>query len=169
MSVVETSAQLFIKASVVALLAQHFRHLTLRVNQVPLGKSLKELESELKDRTCVCATVTVRKLLPQEQLLARLQQASKAYPYRYDCVFYGITSLYEDASGAYCDMVAVPGLASHVIGSWKSPEGNDLWLRDWLLDDVQNIRVLLYGYDTKLLKSNARSSVEDLGRSFLES
>ncbi|KAK2031148.1 hypothetical protein LX32DRAFT_637474 [Colletotrichum zoysiae] len=220
MSVVETSAQILTKASVVALLAaciyhwlwgphlsqqqrtslngntQHqrrFRDLTLRVDLVPPGKSFKELESELKsviagspdlqgqlddlvvrsitprDRTCVCATATVRTLLPEEQLLARLQQASKAYPYRYDCAFYGITPLYEDASGAYCDVVAVPGLASHAIGSWKSPGGNDLWLRDWLSDDVRNIRVLLYGYDTKLLKSNAKSSVEDLGRSFLES
>ena len=66
-------------------------------------------------------------------------------------------------------MVAVPGLASHAIGSWKAPGGNDLWLRDWLSNDIPNIRVLLYGYDTKLLKSNARSSVEDLGRRLLES
>ena len=66
-------------------------------------------------------------------------------------------------------MIAVPGLASHAVGSWKSPGGNDLWLRDWLPDDISNIRVLLYGYDTTLLKSNAKSSIEDLGRRFLES
>ncbi|KAK1991103.1 hypothetical protein LX36DRAFT_753802 [Colletotrichum falcatum] len=171
----------------------HFRDVTLRVDLVPPGKSFKELENELKsvvagspdlqgqldalvvrsitprDRTCICATVTVRTMLIEELLLARLQQASKAYAYRYDCAFYGLTPLYEDASGAYCDVVAVPGLASHAIGSWKSPRGNDLWLRDWLSDDIPNIRVLLYGYDTKLLKSNAKSSVEDLGRRFLES
>ncbi|WQF89374.1 hypothetical protein CDEST_14388 [Colletotrichum destructivum] len=46
----------------------------------------------------------------------------------------------------------------------------DLTVRvDWLSDDTPNIRVLLYGYDTKLLQSNAKSSVEDLGRRFLES
>ena len=66
-------------------------------------------------------------------------------------------------------MIAVPGLASHAVGSWKSPGGNDLWLRDWLAGDIPNIRVLLYGYDTTLLKSNAKSSIEDLGRRFLES
>ena len=63
----------------------------------------------------------------------------------------------------------MPGLASHAIGSWKAPGGNDLWLRDWLSDDLENIRVLLYGYDTTLLKSNSTSSIEDLGRRFLES
>ncbi|KAK8132019.1 hypothetical protein PG999_000192 [Apiospora kogelbergensis] len=122
-----------------------------------------------RDGTCVCATVTLRTLMPEEQLLARLQHASKAFLYRYDSAFHGVTPLYEDAGGAHCDVVAVPGLASHAIGSWKAPAGNDLWLRDWLSNDIPNIRVLLYGYDTKLLKSNSRSSVEDLGRRLLES
>lgn len=63
----------------------------------------------------------------------------------------------------------MPGLASHALGSWKAPGGNDLWLRDWLSKDIPNIRVLLYGYDTTLLKSNSTSSIEDLGRRFLES
>lgn len=66
-------------------------------------------------------------------------------------------------------MIAVPGLASHAIGSWKSPGGNDLWLRDWLPSDVPKLRVLLYGYDTKLADSNAKASMEDLGARFLES
>lgn len=35
--------------------------------------------------------------------------------------------------------------------------------------DVPNIRVLLYGYDTTLLGSDSKDSVEDLGRRFLES
>ncbi|KAK8862169.1 Protein SERAC1 [Apiospora arundinis] len=172
---------------------RRFRNLTLRVDLIPISTSSAELESELKsiiagnpdlrgqlddlvvrsiaprDCTYACATVTGKALLPEEQLLARLQNASEALPYQYDCAFYGITPLYEDASGAQCDVIAVPGLASHAIGSWKSPGGNDLWLRDWLSDDIPNIRVLLYGYNTKLLKSNAKSSVEDLGRRFLES
>ena len=66
-------------------------------------------------------------------------------------------------------MIAVPGLGSHAIGSWKSPSGNDLWLRDYLPDDIPNIRVLLYGYDTSLLRSDSKDSIEDLGNRFLES
>ncbi|TDZ54871.1 hypothetical protein CTRI78_v005871 [Colletotrichum trifolii] len=34
---------------------------------------------------------------------------------------------------------------------------------------MPNIRVMLYGYDTKLLKNDSASSIEDLGRRFLES
>ncbi len=66
-------------------------------------------------------------------------------------------------------VIAVPGLASHAIGSWKSPSSNDLWLRDYLPYDVRGIRILLYGYDTSLRSSNSKDSVEDLGRRFLES
>ncbi|KAK8859532.1 Protein SERAC1 [Apiospora arundinis] len=168
---------------------RRFRNLTLRVDLIPTGTSSKELESELKsimarspdlrgqlddlvvrsiaprDRTCACATVTGRALLSEEHLLTRLQDSSKAFPYRYDCAFYGITPLYEDASGAQCDAWSGKPCDRLV----EIPRRNDLWLRDWLSDDIPKIRVLLYGYDAKLLKSNARSPVEDLGRRFLES
>lgn len=63
----------------------------------------------------------------------------------------------------------MPGLGSHAIGSWKSPSGNDVWLRDYLPDDVSNIRVLLYGYNTSLLGNDSKDSIETLGSRFLES
>lgn len=44
-----------------------------------------------------------------------------------------------------------------------------MWLRDYLPDDVSNIRVLLYGYDTPLIGNNSKDSIEDLGVRFLES
>jgi hypothetical protein len=66
-------------------------------------------------------------------------------------------------------VIAVPGLGSHAIGSWKSPGGSDVWLRDYLPDDVHGIRVLLYGYNTSLLGSDSKDSIEDLGNRFLES
>lgn len=69
----------------------------------------------------------------------------------------------------YASVIAVPGLGSHAIGSWKSPTSNDVWLRDYLPDDVPNIRVLLYGYDTSLVGSDSKDSIEDLGSRFLES
>jgi hypothetical protein len=66
-------------------------------------------------------------------------------------------------------VIAVPGLGSHAIGSWKLPRGSDVWLRDYLPDDVHGIRVLLYGYNTSLLGSDSKDSIEDLGNRFLES
>jgi hypothetical protein len=68
-----------------------------------------------------------------------------------------------------CSVIAVPGLGSHAIGSWKSPSGNDVWLRDYLPNDVPDIRVLLFGYDTPLLGNDSKDSIEDLGSRFLES
>lgn len=66
-------------------------------------------------------------------------------------------------------MVAVPGLASHALGSWKSPTTSDVWLRDFLPRDLPNIRVILYGYKTGLLENDSKDSIEDLGLRFLES
>lgn len=68
----------------------------------------------------------------------------------------------------YSSIVAVPGLGSHALGSWKSPHSDDVWLRDFLPKDMPNIRVLLYGYDTSLQGSLSNQSMEDLGRGFLE-
>ena len=44
----------------------------------------------------------------------------------------------------------MPGLGSHALGSWKSPNSDDVWLRDYLPRDIPNIRVLLYGHDMAL-------------------
>jgi len=69
-------------------------------------------------------------------------------------------------------VVAVPGLASHAIGSWRSKTNNIVWLRDYLPVDVPNVRVLLYGYDTSLVRDDSKyskDSIETLGQRFLES
>ncbi|KAL5049509.1 hypothetical protein BDW71DRAFT_204766 [Aspergillus fruticulosus] len=97
-----------------------------------------------------------------------MRQANPRLQYKFDLKFYGITPLYE-ASTAEVDVIAVPGLGSPAIGSWKSPSSNRVWLRDFLPDDVPNIRVLLYGYDTSLLDNDGKESIEDLGCCFLES
>lgn len=64
-----------------------------------------------------------------------------------------------------CSIIAVPGLASHPIGSWKSsqPGNNNVWLRDFLPRDIPNARIMLYGYDTKLIRSDSRQTIEDMG------
>ncbi|TDZ35774.1 Protein SERAC1 [Colletotrichum spinosum] len=175
------------------------KDITLRIDDIPGETSTTTLEPNLQSlgtkhslelretlstlRVCslarrdarfACATVIVRTRLADTELLTELQSLLKASGFRYrcDCTFYGITPLYENASATStttCDVVAVPGLASHAIGSWKAPGDSDVWLRDWLPEDIPNIRVMLYGYDTKLLKNDSASSIEDLGRRFLES
>ena len=66
-------------------------------------------------------------------------------------------------------IIAVSGLASHALESFKSPMGHEVWLRDFLPPDIPNIRVLIYGYDTTLAKSRAKYSIVDLAKSLLES
>lgn len=103
------------------------RELTLCVDGIPAEKSTAQVENELRsiiatnpelqgrlgdlvvrsltprDCTYACATVTLWTLLPEKQLLDSLKRASKELAYRYNCTFYGITPLYEDADGAHCE------------------------------------------------------------------
>jgi len=62
--------------------------------------------------------------------------------------------------------VAISGLASHPFGSWRPKDNSHwMWLRDELPEVFPNIRVLLYGYDTTLIKSNSFQTATDLGSS----
>jgi hypothetical protein len=65
-------------------------------------------------------------------------------------------------------ILAIPGLGSHALGSWKSTTSDEVWLRDFLPRDLPNVRVLLYGYDSTLSDSLSKQSIEDLGRALLE-
>ncbi|KAH7016248.1 ankyrin repeat-containing protein, partial [Microdochium trichocladiopsis] len=128
--------------------------------------ALRSLAQHGKDS--VCATISTTTSLSGDDLSAQLRRAGNSHPYRYTCKFEGITPLYEDKNGADADIIAVPGLGSHALGSWKSPNSDDVWLRDFLPKDVSNIRVLIYGYDTKLPGSLSKQSIRDLGRTLLE-
>jgi hypothetical protein len=66
-------------------------------------------------------------------------------------------------------IVAITGLAGHALGSWRSPISNEVWLRDYLPKDIPNTRVLTYGYNTTILKSKSKASIEHLALNFLES
>ncbi|KAJ5128266.1 ankyrin repeat-containing protein, partial [Penicillium atrosanguineum] len=169
------------------------KSLTFRVDDIPIDhqnkfidnlKSVAEQDPDLrraiatitrhtltpKDKRFACATISISTTLTGEELCTRLSVAGnlKGYKYSYTCVFDGITPLYEHQNGADVDVVAVPGLGSHAFGSWKAPNSDEVWLRDFLPEDIPNIRVLLYGYDTTLLNSFSKQSIEDLGRIFLE-
>ena len=156
---------------------------TWRLTQIPLSVTKKELRNQFeelinknlsagsKKRTSIlqldiapstrgyaCATITVRGPLPKVTKQG----------YHIDDTFLGITPLY-NGDNASVDVIAVPGLGSHALGSFKSSGSFEVWLRDFLPKDIPNIRVLLYGYDTTLAGSNSRSSIRDLSKSLLDS
>ncbi|KAK2681977.1 Alpha/beta hydrolase fold-1 [Fusarium oxysporum f. sp. vasinfectum] len=174
-----------------ALAPKDKKSLTLRINDIPadhtdnLDRNLKSILEEVPDlqgdadtmvrrslvphgNDSLCATISIITSLSADDLSAQLRRAGNGYPYNYTCKFEGITPLYEDKNGADVDIIAVPGLGSHALGSWKSPNSDDVWLRDFLSKDVPNIRVLLYGYDTTLPGSLSKQSIEDLGGALLE-
>lgn len=43
--------------------------------------------------------------------------------------------------------MAVAGLAGHAFESWESRISHQMWLKDFLPRDVDNIRVMTYGYN----------------------
>lgn len=65
-------------------------------------------------------------------------------------------------------IVVVHGLAAHPLGSFRSRKGNEVWIRDFLPSDVPSARVLLYGYDSQLVKSSPKVSIGDLAKALVE-
>ncbi|KAJ9133696.1 Vegetative incompatibility protein HET-E-1 [Pleurostoma richardsiae] len=170
------------------------RNLTVRIEGIPLdhidtlednirsivNSDLHDTIATLRRRSLVrghqpdrmaTATVTVETAILGDELCRQLGEArgSSRYPYTYSSRFEGITPMYEGEGNAVVDVVAVPGLASHAFGSWKSQNNDDIWLCDYLPKDIPEIRVLLYGYDTRLQNNLSKQSIEDLGVDFLES
>ncbi|KAK5443369.1 hypothetical protein LTS15_010714 [Exophiala xenobiotica] len=98
------------------------------------------------------------------------------HPLVLDAHFWGFTPLNAVDSGEHAfDLIALSGLASHPFGSWKKQLTDTasqqattfMWLRDQLPDDFPDTRVMIYGYDTKLLKSESFQTIEDLALSFI--
>jgi hypothetical protein len=66
-------------------------------------------------------------------------------------------------------IITVPGLGSHAIGAFKAKDGNNVWLRDFLPEDIPTARVLIYGYDTTITKGDTKHSITHLAIAFLDS
>jgi hypothetical protein len=66
--------------------------------------------------------------------------------------------------------IAISGLASHPFGSWKQRDNiaTFMWLRDGLPQDIPQIRVITYGYDTCLFASKSVQGIDDLARSMIK-
>ncbi|VUC37866.1 unnamed protein product [Clonostachys rosea] len=121
-----------------------------------------------RDDRSSCATVSITSSLSAEELCTLLERALGKHPYTFSCTFDGITPLYEDPSRVDIDIIVIPGLGCNAIGSWRDRKTNKVWLRDFLPQDLSNIRVLLYGYDTTLPGSHSKQSISDLGNALME-
>jgi len=63
----------------------------------------------------------------------------------------------------WCSLIAISGLGGHAFGSFKKKNGSHMWLRDSLPTDLPETRILVYGYDTHLFKSESFQNIKDLG------
>ncbi|KFZ16694.1 hypothetical protein V501_02095 [Pseudogymnoascus sp. VKM F-4519 (FW-2642)] len=99
----------------------------------------------------------------------REPRAEENYDFDIDKDFIGFTPLNNPDKDVYADIIAVTGLAGHAFGSWAH-SGQKMWLRDYLLRDIQNrARILIYGYESQLHGANtAKSIISDYGNSFIQ-
>ncbi|EOD51789.1 putative nacht and ankyrin domain containing protein [Neofusicoccum parvum UCRNP2] len=85
----------------------------------------------------------------------------------FDTHFYGCTTLHCPPKEDWrCDLIAISGLNGHAFGSFKKKNGPYMWLRDDLPKKLPGIRVIVYGYDTKLEGSRSFQNISDIGMKF---
>jgi len=164
--------------------------ITVRIRDIPPGQTSDALKRDIEaiihgqdvdpkihiehhsfvpeDKSSICATVSFHTVLPSSKFLALLKEADSCRAYDIDDHFLDITPLCQDPERVDIDVVAVSGLASHPLGSFKSPNRDKVWLRDFLPNDIPRIRVLLYGYRSPLQNNLSKDSIEDLGNRLLE-
>lgn len=142
-----------------------------------------------KTRHHASSTLQVHSSLSPNTIVNELGKHGPLGRFKFDCEFHGITPLFENDGDAkveyvylrdfkflslyltsHFSVVAVPGLASHPVGSWTLSDGSgDFWLRDFLPHDLPNARVLIYGYDSKLDNSRSTDNIETMGNALLQS
>ena len=162
---------------------QQSRPWTFRVQNIPSGTSAEQLPQYFipEDRSGIevrslcpsvdplsdTLTATVSFIVPQEE---NPRPPELLDPEASDIVvdddFYGLTPLNSPQEPILADVIAVTGLAGHAFGSWAcSPR--QMWLRDFLPKDLDNnVRVLIYGYNSQLRNAASRSIIGDHVRMF---
>ncbi|KAF4466787.1 DNAJ domain-containing [Fusarium albosuccineum] len=92
----------------------------------------------------------------------------------FDTNFYGFTQIgmnLDPRLSANIDIIAIHGLGGHAFGSFKQRNGHYMWLQETLESDLissqefgQRIqpRILVYGYNARVDKSQSFQSMEDL-------
>jgi hypothetical protein len=71
-------------------------------------------------------------------------------------------------------LIFVTGLAGHAFGSWKATNSYTMWIRDFLAGDIEHrqaprVRILTYGYDSRLLSSTSAAGITEFAQGLLES
>ena len=79
--------------------------------------------------------------------------------------FYGFTPLYTPPADIETDIIAVTGLAGHAFGSWAASP--NMWLRDFVPNDLPKARVLLYGYNSNLAGNQSKNIISDFSNNFV--
>ncbi|KAI9891067.1 MAG: hypothetical protein M1814_003418 [Vezdaea aestivalis] len=78
--------------------------------------------------------------------------------------FQGLTTLksISNSSSHDLDCIAITGLNGHAFGSFKQRSGNYMWLRDTLPTDLPGARIMTYGFDSHMHKSESFQDLESL-------
>lgn len=80
--------------------------------------------------------------------------------------FYGFTPLYTPEGDIEADIIAITGLAGHAFGSWAASP-HEMWIRDFLPNDLPRARVLLYGYDSNLAGNQSKNILAGFSNNFV--
>ncbi|KAJ9130493.1 Tetratricopeptide-like helical domain protein [Pleurostoma richardsiae] len=144
-----------------------------RVREIPMSTTEGELRDQIATHHLGAADLrlTLARSSPtycMATLLSSDRPKIEAMGYPVDSDFLGITPLFGGGDAAV-DIIAVHGLGSHAIGAFKAKDNNSVWLRDFLPKDIPTARMLVYGYDTTITDKDAKYSIKDLGRAFLDS
>jgi hypothetical protein len=65
-------------------------------------------------------------------------------------------------------VIAVSDLGAHAFESWISHDTGKMWLKDFLPDDVNGIRIMCYGYGSNEYDETIDMDFLDLRRNFLQ-
>lgn len=95
-----------------------------------------------------------------DQWSINISGSDRAQTLTFDTHFRGLTAMNTPGSKEEAvDCVAVCGLGGHAFGSFKEKGTSYMWLRDSLPKDLPNLRVLLYGYESKLDESESNQNI----------
>ncbi|KAH0553365.1 hypothetical protein GP486_006564 [Trichoglossum hirsutum] len=81
--------------------------------------------------------------------------------------FIGFTPLDSSEADDYdIDFIAIHGLGGHPFGSFKERSGEHMWLRDSLPQNIGKVRVLTYGYDSRVPNSKSFQDLTAMAGTF---
>ena len=86
----------------------------------------------------------------------------------FDTHFNGFTPLSPEENDAKhrIDCIVVPGWGGHSLGSFRSPRGTHVWLRDSLSVHCAQLRVWAYGYRSYLLDQDSSADIFEYAERF---